>query len=284
MDPLQPILPFDVLNQIVACVPLVPNPGNKTPTPTLAALSTTCHALTAPAQRCLFETIVLITPLGWSTGSKPSSTPEPDTRTIALRDLFRTSPHLTSYGLRVSFIMGEPDDEYMDMSTEVLQCILQNPSARDIFIVSPDVGIPMDWTSLKPGLQEALVGLCHSVHVREIRLRGITRFPMAILEAPALQKVELESVYSFLSPQAGADASGLEGPAEGESTKSEVKVGTIVFHDDDGNGMCALREVLKVASQLHEFEIHSKYIYIMFSTIQTTCLRVYSRPSPMQRK
>ena len=29
----------------------------------------------------------------------------------------------------MSFIMGEPDDEYMDMSTEVLQCILQNPCA-----------------------------------------------------------------------------------------------------------------------------------------------------------
>jgi len=91
---------------------------------------------------------------------------------------------------------------------------------------------------------------------------------MAILEAPALQRVTLEPVYSFLPPQAGADPSGLEGPAKRESTKSEVKVGTIVFHDDEGKGMGALREVLKVASQLYEFEIHSKYIYTMFSTIQ----------------
>jgi len=263
MNPLQPLLPFDILNQIVACVPVVSSPGCKIPTPTLAALSTTCRALTAPAQRRLFEKIALITPLGWSTAHKP------DTRTIALRDLFRTSPHLASYGLTVLFIMDEPDDEYMDMSTEILQCILKNASAHDIFIATPDVEIPMDWTTLKPGLQEVLVGLCHSAHVRAIRLRGITRIPMAILEAPALQKVTLESVYSFLPPQAGADAgSGLEGSAEGESTKSEVKVGTIVFHDDDGNGMRALREVLKVASQLREFEIHSKYIYIMFSTIQ----------------
>ena len=53
------------------------------------------------------------------------STPEPDTRTISLRDLFGISPHLASYGLSV-FIKGEPDDEYTDMNTEVLQWILQN--------------------------------------------------------------------------------------------------------------------------------------------------------------
>ena len=43
--------------------------------------------------------------------------------------LLQNLTHLASYGLSMSFIMGAPGDEYMDMSTEVLQCILQNPCA-----------------------------------------------------------------------------------------------------------------------------------------------------------